>query len=130
MLIELTVPLLIAVLRFHGLNLLVHEANNDLALAFAEPVAYADFAVCILALIAAVTLRMGLKVGPTLAWAYAVLGTLDFIIGFYLGNANDMPHHLGATWFMVTQEAPLELMALVVLFTLLLKHPGRKNTQS
>ncbi len=122
----LLLPLLIAVLRFHGTNFLVPEINNGLSLNFATPAAYGDLAVCILALVAGVAVRLRSNAGLMLAWAYAVLGALDFINGFYLGNVNDMPHHLGATWFMVTYEAPLEIMALFILVRLLLKHPGRK----
>ena len=66
------------------------------------------------------------KAGPTLAWLYAVLGALDFMLGFYLGDANKMPYHLGATWFMVTQEAPLQILTLFCIFRVLLKHPQRK----
>ena len=122
----LLIPLLVAVLRSHGMNFLVSQINNGLSENFAAPAAFGDLAVCLLALLAAVTIKLQLKVGPILAWLYAVLGTVDFAIGFALGNAHDMPNHLGPTWFMVIYEAPLEIMALFVLFRLLLKHPGRK----
>ena len=122
----LLVPLTIAALRFHGTNFLVPEINIGLSEAFGKPAAYGDLAVCLLAILAAVTIKLGVKAGPMIAWAYGILGALDFANGFYLGNANDMPHHLGPTWFMVTYEAPLEIMAIFVLFRVLLKHPGRK----
>jgi hypothetical protein len=121
----LLLPLLIAVLRFHGTNFLVPEANAGLAEAFAKPAGWGDFTVCLIAIAAVVLCQLGSKAGPMVAWLYGIAGTLDFAMGFYLGEVNDMPHHLGATWFMVTQEAPLQIVAIFVLFRLLLKHPQR-----
>ena len=118
--------LLVAVLRFHGLNFMVPENNNALSEAFAVPAGYGDFAVCLIALSAAIACRMRSSVGPMLAWLYAVVGTLDFMMGFYLGDAAKMPYHLGATWFMVIQEAPLQILALFCLFRVLLKHPQKR----
>ena len=122
----LTPPLLIAVLRFHGMNFLVPEINNGLSSDFAIPAAYGDFAVCLIALAAAVACRKRMKIGITFAWIYAILGALDFANGFYLGEIHQMPLHLGPTWFMVIYEAPLQITALFVLFRLLTKHPELK----
>ena len=87
----LLLPLTIAALRFHGMNFLVHENNAGLAEAFAKPAAYGDLAVCLIAILAAVLIKLGVKSGVYVAWAYGVLGALDFANGFYLGDANDMP---------------------------------------
>src|SRR5687767_649375 len=59
-------PLLIAVLRFHGMNFLVPEINIGLSRDFAVPAAYGDFAVCLIALFAAIACRKRLKIGINL----------------------------------------------------------------
>jgi hypothetical protein len=121
-------PLLIAALRFHGLNFMVPEINDGLPEAFSHAAGPGDFIVAIIAIIALIALRMKWSVGVWIAWAYAILGTLDLAYGFYLGELYGMSSYLGATWFMVIYEAPLEILALFVLFKVLLSHPGKNKT--
>jgi len=117
--------LLFSATRVSGLFFLLPQMTNNMPDAFARPAAYGDFTVGIIALVAALAIHMRSKAGIVLTWIYAVLGAADFIYALYLGNANDMPLHLGASWPMVTFMGPAMMVTIVVIWILLLKHPKR-----
>ena len=65
------------------------------------PAAYGDLAVSTIALVAAVASRWKLKLGIALAWAYAILGALDFVNAKSLGSdvrQDDPPRRLMADY--------------------------------
>jgi hypothetical protein len=120
----LTPLLLFSAGRYLGLNFMVPTMTAGLAPEFAVPAAYGDFAVGLIALVAAFLLRAGSPIGVILAWVYALLGTADFIHAGYLGNMHNMPMHIGASWPITFLLGPMWMVTIVLIFILLIK-PNR-----
>ncbi len=123
----LTVPLLFSSLRFMGLSFLVPNLAVDLPAAFSGPAAYGDFAVSLLALVAAVANKARSPLGKPLAWAYVAIGGADLAYGFFLGFLHGMWFHLAGGWVIVMFVAPLVIVSLGTL-VLLLARPHAVTT--
>jgi hypothetical protein len=118
---ESLVPLLLfSGFRFLGLSFTVPNFTAGLPAAFATPVARGDFIVAMVALIAAVTIKMRLPGARILAWIYAVLGAADFAYAGSLAGANDVPNRIGPLWPLMTVLGPAWMMSILFTFRLLI----------
>jgi hypothetical protein len=96
--------------------------SPDLPLAFAFPAAYGDLATAILALLALATLQN--RTGYVLVWAFNLLGTVDLLFAFFMGNRTDLgldPGLQGSAYFITTVVVPLLLITHGLVFRLLLR---------
>jgi hypothetical protein len=115
------VPLLLySAIRFTGTSFMVPSLTNGLPVEFAVTAGYGDLAVGLLALLAAIVLKMGLPFGTILAWAYAVAGALDFINAGRIASANDIPNHIGSLWPMMAVAGPSWMITIVFIIRLLI----------
>lgn len=113
--------LLVSATRFFGLLFMYPTITADMPAGFAGPAGYGDFAVGVLALIAAFFVRYKVKFGIVLAWLYAILGSADLLMAFALSGMHKAPAHLGAVWPLFLVGGPIYIMTLVLLFVTLIK---------
>jgi hypothetical protein len=115
--------LLLHAFRFLGLAFLVPGVvSPELPAAFAQPVAYGDFASAILALVALATL--GTRSGITVTWVFNTFGLADLVFAFYQGGRASLPDTqglLGAGYFILTAYVPLLVITHGLVFRLLLR---------
>ncbi len=124
------VPLLLLhAFRHMGLVFLLPGlVGTALPPAFALPTAYGDLATGLLALSAAITLRSRWPLAIGLAWAANIVGTLDFVYGFYQGARLGIS--LGAAYYIPTVVNPAMWVCHFLMFWLLLRRPGVKNARA
>jgi hypothetical protein len=94
--------------------------SPELPAAFAQPVAYGDLTVAILALLALATL--GIRAGKVVTWAFNTFGTADLLFAFYLAGRIALPTTpalLGAGYFILTAYVPLLLITHGLVFRIL-----------
>jgi hypothetical protein len=85
-------------------------------------VAWGDFAVALLALIAIAALRSGSRTGVALAWSTTVLGLADFCNSFGQGLLLGVPNlPLRAVWYIAAGLVPPLFVAHVMAVRLLVK---------
>lgn len=119
------IPLLfLHAFRHMGLVFLVPTVvGSTLPAAFAVPTAYGDLATALLALAAVVALRRRWGVAIGLAWLVNVLGTLDFLYGFYQGMRFQVA--LGAAYYIPTVANPAMYVSHFMIFVMLFKRLRR-----
>ena len=123
----ITPLLLFSTLRYLALAFIVPGLSNGFeGTVIAHPAAYGDLAVSAIALVAAVASRWKLKVGIALAWAYAILGALDFVNAKSLGSESDRMTHVGALWPITLVGGPAFMVAILLLFIVLIRHPSKR----
>ncbi len=109
--------------RFVGLAFQVPGVvSADLPAAFARPAAYGDLATAILALLAIAALQS--RPGIILIWAFNIVGSVDPLHAFYLGNRTGLgiaPALQGAAYFIPTVLVPPLLITHGLAFRLLLQ---------
>src|ERR1700730_15183319 len=82
--------LLLHVFRFLGLAFVVPGVvSSDLPAIFAQPVAYGDLIIAILALPARSPL--GTRSGTSVTWAFNIFGTADLLFAFFPGGRISLP---------------------------------------
>ncbi|NNF97044.1 MAG: hypothetical protein HKM94_08975, partial [Halobacteria archaeon] len=112
----LTVP---HAFRYLGMVFLVPGVvAQPLPDAFAIPAAYGDLLPGILALVALIALRTGLKGAIGAVWLFNVVGTVDLLNA--LRHVEVAPL-FGAAWYIPTMLVPLLLVTHVMIFARLLK---------
>ena len=115
------VPLLLfSALRLMGASLMVPALTQGLQSEFAVTAGYGDLAVGILALLAAIVLKMGLPFGTILAWVYAVAGALDFVNAARISGSADLPNHAGSLWYLLAVGGPAWMITIVFIIRLLI----------
>src|SRR5262245_31356401 len=125
--------LLLHAFRFAGLAFLVPGVvSPDLPDGFARPAAYGDLTTCVLALLAAATLRS--RPGTILVWVFNIVGTVDLLNAFYRADRLGIgiaPGLQGAAYFIPTVLVPLLLVTHVIVFRILLSRDatGRSARQ-
>jgi hypothetical protein len=107
--------------RFVGLAFLVPGVvSSDLPAAFARPAAYGDLLTTVLALLALPLLHR--RLGIALVWAFNVIGSVDLLYAFYMGNRTEVgvaPGLQGAAYFIPTLLVPLLLVTHALAFRIL-----------
>jgi hypothetical protein len=115
--------LLLHAFRFLGLAfLLPGVVSPELPAAFAQPVAYGDFIIAILALLALASL--GTRAGTMVTWAFNTVGTADLFFAFYQGGRTSLPDNpglLGAGYFILAAYVPLLFITHGLAFRILLR---------
>jgi hypothetical protein len=125
----ITPLLLFSTLRYLALAFIVPGLSNGFeGTVIAHPAAYGDLAVSTIALVAAVASRWKLKVGIALAWAYAILGALDFVNAKSLGSESDRMTHIGALWPITLVGGPAFMVAILLLFIVLIRHQRARRS--
>jgi hypothetical protein len=109
--------------RHMGLVFLVPTVvGGTLPTAFAAAAAYGDLLAGVLALAALVALRARASVAMPLTWLFNVVGLLDLLNAFYQGLTHNV--QLGAAYYIPTFIVPALMVTHVMIFRLLLRHPG------
>lgn len=128
---EALVPLLLfSAFRFAGLSFLVPNFTAGLPEAFARPAAFGDTTVALIALVAAIAIKMKMPFGTILAWLYAVAGAADFAYAGSLAGANNVPEHIGPLWPLMTIAGPAWMVTILFIFRLLIwpaPQPARQS---
>lgn len=118
---EAPVPLLLySGFRFLGTGFMVPSLTDGLNSAFATPAGYGDLTVGLVALVAAIVVKMGLPFSRILVWAYAILGTADFAYAGSQMGVNDVPNHIGSLWHVMTVGGASWMIAILFIFRLLI----------
>jgi hypothetical protein len=115
--------------RFFGLVfILPGVVGLHLPAGFAAFAAYGDFATGVLAILALLTVRIGL-----LFWLFVIafnsVGTVDIILDYYHATQVNLPAvagELGATYAIPILYVPLLMITHFVAFYLLVRPPGRQ----
>ena len=121
------VPLLLVhAFRYLGLIFLVPSAiGTTLPSEFAVPVAYGDLATGVLAIAAVLALIYRRAPGIPLAWIVSLLGTLDFMYGYFQGLR--LTVELGAAYYIPVLFNPAMLISHILIYTLLISERRRKH---
>jgi len=116
--------------RFFGLVFMLPGVVGNLPAGFATFAAYGDFATCLLAILALLTVRI-----RPLFWLFVVafnlVGVADLIVDYYHAIQLDLPAiagQLGASYAIPIIYVPLLMITHVVAFYLLLRPQGRQAT--
>jgi hypothetical protein len=106
--------------------LLPTVVGSTLPAVFAVPTAYGDLLTGLLALLAVVALRHRWGVAIGLVWLVNVVGTLDFLYGFYQGMRLQVA--LGAAYFIPIVANPAMYVSHFMIFVMLLRRsPTRRH---
>ena len=115
--------------RFFGLVLLLPGfVGPNLPQAFAAPAAYWDLATALLAILALLTVRVGILFWP-LVWAFNLIGLADLIMDTVRAVRMDLPSvagQLGTGYAIPILYVPALLLTHLVALWLLLR-PGRRS---
>ncbi len=112
--------LLLHAFRHLGLVFLLPTVvGSTLPAAFALPTAYGDLLTGLLALVAVVALRHRWGGAIGLAWVVNLVGTVDFLYGFYQGMRFQVA--LGAAYFIPTVVNPAMYISHFMIFVMLFK---------
>ena len=126
--VSLRFILLLHSFRFLGLAFVVPGVvSPELPAAFARPVAYGDFIIAILALLALAAL------GTILIWAFNTFGLADLLFAFYQGSRvslPDTPGLLGAAYFILAAYVPLLFITHGLTLRILLRTERRVSVRS
>jgi hypothetical protein len=118
---ESLVPLLLfSAFRYTGLSFQVPNFTDHLPEAFATPAGYGDFTVGMIALVAAIAIKMNVPGSVYLAWLYALAGAADFVYAGSLAGANDVAHHIGPLWPEMAIFGPAWMISILFTFRLLI----------
>ncbi|WP_274651152.1 hypothetical protein [Paenibacillus humicola] len=121
---EALLPLvLLNTFRFMGLMFLFPQVTGGpLPPDFAVPAAYGDLLTAVLAIIAAIALRLRSGLALPLVWLFNLVGFLDLLFATFKGVTLDFPSfQVGVTWIIPTLYVPLLMVAHVSIFWLLLR---------
>jgi hypothetical protein len=125
------VDALAALLLFSAFRYTALEMMNpavvapDMNAGWAHLAGTGDVTVGVLALVAALVVRVHRGAGVVLAWLYAVVGTLDFL---YAGSQSGPAHasdHIAAAWPVFNFGGPAWIVTLVLLYATLIKNKNR-----
>ena len=117
-------PLLVfSFFRYLGLLFILPQAG--IPAGFATTAAMGDLSVGILAFIGAIFVHKRSGIGITLAWLYAILGSVDFLIAGGLANMNGVADHAEFIWLVFTVLGPAWMITLALLFVSLIKLPKK-----
>ncbi len=115
--------LLVSVFRIVGLGFADPFLTRGAA-SIATGLGYGDLISAVIALIAVFFLASSKKsFGLSLAWLYAVVGTLDIMYGFYLIVAENLVAHLGTLALIACISLPVVFVTLIVIWIVLVKNP-------
>ena len=110
--------LLLHAFRYLGLIFLVPSVVGTVPDEFAVPTAYGDLATGVLATAAVLALLYRKAAGIPLAWIVSVLGTVDFMYGYFQGLR--LTVELGATFYIPVLFNPAMFVAQFMIFKLLI----------
>ena len=109
--------------RIVGLGFADPSLTNGAA-PIATALGYGDLISAVIALLAVFFLASSKKsFGLSLAWLYAVVGTLDIIYGFYLIVAANLVAHVGTLGLIACLSLPVVFVTLIVIWFVLVKNP-------
>ena len=77
----------------------------------------------LLALLSIVALRSRWRAALSIVWLFNIVGTLDFANAYYQGYQSKVPLLLGSAWYLPTFLVPALIVAHVMMFRMLMKHP-------
>jgi hypothetical protein len=95
---------------------------STLPTSFAYPAAYGDLLAAVLAFVALIALRLGLRwaVAAPLIWIFNLVGTVDLLYALFQGTQLGLVEQLGAAYFIPTIAVPALLVTHFLVFRLLL----------
>jgi hypothetical protein len=117
--------LLFSAFRWTALEMMNPAVVPTLNAEWARLAGTGDVAAGLLALIAALVVRVSLRGGVALAWLYGVVGTADFVVAGSQSAAAHANDGIGAAWPIFNFAGPAWIVTLVLLFTTLIKNKNR-----
>ncbi len=121
---EALLPLvLLNTFRTMGLTFLLPQVTGGAVPShFAIPAAYGDLLVTVLALLAALALRLRPGLALPLVWLFNLVGITDLLFAAVQGVITGLPFsHIGVDWFIPTVYVPLLLVIHITVFWFLLR---------
>ncbi len=118
--------LLLHTFRFVGLAFLISGVTSaPLDPRFANPAAYGDLLVALLAFLGIFALRQKWSIAIPLVWIFNVVGILDLLIAVMLGLRFTEDGDMGATFFIPTMIVPALVVTHVMVFVILLRSENK-----
>jgi len=111
--------------RLLGLGLLVPNLSPGMPSEFAFATAAGDSLTAVLAALAFVGLRRGLRAARGFAWACTIVGSLDLLVAFPHAASTGAISHIAGQWYVPVFAGPLMVLSHVACFVLLVR--GRSH---
>jgi hypothetical protein len=129
---EALLPLvLLNTFRTMGLTFLLPQVTGGaVPLHFAIPAAYGDLLTTVLALLAALALRLRPGLALPFVWLFNLVGITDLLFAAVQGVITGLPFsHIGVDWFIPTVYVPLLLVIHITVFWFLLRAAPSARTK-
>lgn len=120
--VALTPLLLFHGFRYVGLSFLIPGVvAAEISSAFANPAAYGDFLSALLALLAAIALRLKWSFAMGVIWIFNIIGTLDLLNALFQRVRHVPTGQLGGVYLIPAVMVPALLVSHFIIFRLLAK---------